>query len=132
MADKLHFNLVSPEKQLMSADVEQVDVPGSEGVFGVLPNHAPFMSTLAPGVVRVRDGGKETRVFVRGGFADVTPEGLTVLAEEAIMVAELDRAEIDRRIKECEEDLADADTTLETRTRAEAELHQLKELMAAL
>lgn len=132
MADKLQFNLVSPERQLMSEQVDQVDVPGAEGLFGVLPNHAPFMSTLAPGVVRVQNGGAETRIFVRGGFADVTPDGLTVLAEDAIMVAELDREEIARRIKNCEEDLTDDDTFPATRQRAEAELAQLKELQSAL
>jgi len=132
MADRLHFTLVSPEREVMSQDVDQVDVPGSNGVFGVLPRHAPFMSTLLPGVVKVRDGSTETRVFVRGGFADVTPAGLTVLAEEAFMVAELDPKDIARRIKECEEDLADTDTLPETRERAEAELRGLKELQSAL
>ena len=132
MAEKLNFNLVSPEREIMSADVDQVDVPGAEGVFGVLPRHAPFMSTLLPGVVRVRDGATETRVFVRGGFADVTPAGLTVLAEEAFMVADLDAQDIARRIRHCEEDLADTDTLPETRARAEAELRSLKELQAAL
>ncbi len=132
MADKLHFNLVSPERQIMSEDVDQVDVPGAEGVFGVLPNHAPFMSTLSPGVVKVRNGGEETRVFVRGGFADVTPAGLTVLAEEAIPVADLNRDEILKRIKDCEEDLSDDDTTETTRQNAQIELAHLKELEAAL
>ncbi|MEO0399242.1 MAG: F0F1 ATP synthase subunit epsilon [Pseudomonadota bacterium] len=132
MADKLHFNLVSPEKQLMSEDVDQVDVPGGEGVFGVLPNHAPFMSTMAPGVVRVRNGSEETRIFVRGGFADVTPAGLTVLAEEAIAVADLKADDIAQRIKDAEEDLSDDDTTPETRQRAQVELQHLKELQAAL
>ena len=132
MADKLHFNLVSPEKQLMSADVDQVDVPGAEGVFGVLANHSPFMSTLAPGVVKIRNGSEETRIFVRGGFADVTPAGLTILAEEAIKVADLDAQEIARRIKNAEEDLGDADTTETTRQHAQTELAHLKELQSAL
>lgn len=130
--DKLRFNLVSPEREIMSADVDQVDVPGTEGMFGVLPNHAPFMSALAPGVVRVRNGAVETRIFVRGGFADITPAGLTVLAEEAINVAELDAAAIARRIKDAEEDLLDADAHPETRRHAEESLRQLKELQAAL
>lgn len=132
MAAKLHFNLVSPERQLMSADVDQVDVPGAEGIFGVLPNHAPFMSTLSPGVVKVKDAGAETRIFVRGGFAEVTPAGLTILAEEAIPVKELDGEAIARRIKDAEEDLADADTTPQTRIHAQRELAELKELQAAL
>lgn len=132
MADKLHFNLVSPERQLASEDVDQVDVPGSEGIFGVLANHAPVMTNLAPGVVRIKNGGSEARIFVRGGFAEVTPAGLTILAEEAIPVKDLDAAEIARRIRHCEQDLADADTTQATRERAEAELVQLKDLQAAL
>lgn len=132
MPEKFRFNLVSPEKELMSADVEQVDVPGSEGWFGMLANHAPAMTTLAPGALRIRNGSEETRIFVRGGFAEITPEGLTVLAEEAIPVAELDAAAIAQRIRNCEEDLADADTTTETRRMAERELQQLKEIEAAL
>lgn len=132
MADKLHFNLVSPERQLMSEDVDQVDVPGSEGIFGVLPNHAPVMATLSPGVVKVRNGADETRIFVRGGFAEVTPAGLTILAEEAIPVKELDHAAIAQRIKDAEEDLRDNDTSTETRIHAERELRELKELQSAL
>jgi F-type H+-transporting ATPase subunit epsilon len=132
MADKLHFNLVSPERQLMSGDVDQVDVPGSEGQFGVLPNHAPLMTALAPGVVRVRNGAEENRIFVRGGFAEVTPAGLTILAEEAVPVKELDAAQLQQRIKDAEQDLIDNDTTPETRRHAEAELQQLKEMLAAL
>lgn len=132
MADKLQFNLVSPERQLASEAVDQVDVPGSEGMFGVLPNHAPVMATLQPGVVRVMNGGAETRIFVRGGFAEVTPAGLTILAEEAIPVKELDAAAIAQRIKNAEQNLTDQDTLPETRRQSEAELSQLKELLAAL
>ena len=84
MADKLHFNLVSPERELMSAEVDQVDIPGTEGWIGVLPNHSPLMTALAPGMVRIRTGSDEQRIFVRGGFAEISPAGLTVLAEEAM------------------------------------------------
>ena len=86
MAEKLHFSLVSPERELFSGDVDQVDAPGSEGAFGVLAGHAPFMTTLKEGRVHVHiDGGE--RVFdVHGGFADVTPGGLTILAESAVEV----------------------------------------------
>ncbi len=132
MADKLHFNLVSPEKELISEDVDMVEAPGLEGIFGVLPNHAPFMSVLAPGVVKVRSGGDERRIFVRGGFAEVTPVGLTILAEEAIPVAELSREMIAQRIKDAEEDLADADSTQETREAAETTLVRMKEFQAAV
>ena len=83
MSEKLHFSLVSPERELYSGEVDQVDAPGSEGDFGVLVGHAPFMTTLKEGRVHVHDGGV-MRVFeVRGGFADVTPAGLTILAERA-------------------------------------------------
>jgi F-type H+-transporting ATPase subunit epsilon len=84
MADKLHFSLVSPERELFSGLVDQVDAPGSEGDFGVLAGHAPFMTTLKEGVVRVHNDGAITSYDVRGGFADVTPDGLTVLAEHAV------------------------------------------------
>jgi F-type H+-transporting ATPase subunit epsilon len=87
MAAKLHFALVSPERELFSGDVDQVDAPGTEGDFGVLAGHAPFMTTLKEGQIKVYDGGA-VRIFdVRGGFADVTPEGLTVLAEHAVEAA---------------------------------------------
>ena len=84
MADKLHFSLVSPERELFSGLVDQVDAPGSEGDFGVLAGHAPFMTTLKEGSVRVHNDGRITTYEVRGGFADVTPDGLTVLAEHAV------------------------------------------------
>jgi F-type H+-transporting ATPase subunit epsilon len=83
MAEKLHFSLVSPERELFSGLVDQVDAPGSEGDFGVLANHAPFMTALKEGQVRVHQDGQITVYDVRGGFADVTPEGLTILAEHA-------------------------------------------------
>ena len=83
MAEKLHFSLVSPERELFSGAVDQVDAPGSEGDFGVLAGHAPFMTTLKEGRVKAYDGD-DVRVYeVRGGFADVTAEGLTILAEHA-------------------------------------------------
>jgi F-type H+-transporting ATPase subunit epsilon len=87
LAEKLHFSLVSPQRELFSGAVDQVDAPGSEGDFGVLAGHAPFMTTLKPGRVHVHDGDRELVYEVKGGFADVTPAGLTILAEEAIEVA---------------------------------------------
>lgn len=131
MADKLHFNLVSPEKELMSADVDQVDIPGTEGWIGVLPNHAPLMTALAPGMARIRNGGEETRIFLRGGFAEVSPAGLTVLAEEATPADELDPARVAQQVKDAEEDLADADTD-EKKLAAQQTLDRLRELQAAL
>jgi len=84
MADKLHFSLVSPERELFSGLVDQVDAPGSEGDFGVLAGHAPFMTALKEGPVRVHTDGKVVTFDVRGGFADVTPDGFTILAEHAV------------------------------------------------
>ena len=83
MAGKLHFSLVSPERELFSGAVDQVDAPGSEGDFGVLAGHAPFMTTLKEGRVKAYDEGDVKVYEVRGGFADVTAEGLTILAENA-------------------------------------------------
>ena len=83
MAEKLHFSLVSPERELFSGAVDQVDAPGSEGDFGVLAAHAPFMTALREGPVRVHNNGVVTVYDVRGGFADVTSDGLTILAEHA-------------------------------------------------
>jgi F-type H+-transporting ATPase subunit epsilon len=84
MAGKLHFSLVSPERELYSGAVDQVDAPGTEGDFGVLVGHAPFMTALKPGRVKVYDGGKTIAFDIEGGFADVTPEGFTLLAEHAV------------------------------------------------
>ncbi len=87
MAEKLHFSLVSPERELFSGDVDQVDAPGSEGDFGVLAGHAPFMTTLKEGRVHVHVDGGMLAYDIHGGFADVTPQGLTILAEKADEVA---------------------------------------------
>ena len=84
MAGKLHFSLVSPERELFSGEVDQVDAQGVEGGFGVLAGHAPFMTALNPGPVTVFNNGQVTVFEVEGGFADVTPEGLTILAEHAV------------------------------------------------
>ena len=85
MAEKLHFSLVSPERELFSGAVDQVDAPGSEGDFGVLAGHAPFMTALKAGPLVVHHNGAKTVYEVEGGFADVTPAGLTVLAEKAAL-----------------------------------------------
>jgi F-type H+-transporting ATPase subunit epsilon len=84
MADKLHFALVSPEKEVFSGEVDMVTAPGVEGDFGVLAHHAPFMTLLRIGDVVVQDGGSQRVFEIQGGFADVTPSGLTILAEQAI------------------------------------------------
>ena len=84
---KLHFSLVAPERELFSGDVDQVNAPGSEGEFGVLAGHAPFMTALKEGDVTVIDGGARRVFTIQGGFADVTPQGLTILAEHATEAA---------------------------------------------
>ena len=89
MADKLHFSLVSPEAELFSGEVDQVDIPGSEGDLGVLPNHSPLMAAIRTGAITVYVDGAETQYFVQGGFADVTPAGLTVLAEKAALLSDV-------------------------------------------
>lgn len=81
---KLHFSLVAPERQLFSGEVDQVDAPGAEGDFGVLAGHAPFMTTLREGSVTITDGTTTRAFTIQGGFADVTGEGLTILAEHAV------------------------------------------------
>lgn len=133
MADKLHFALVSPERELFNGEVDHVVVPGSEGEFGVMPNHAPVMSVIKPGALRVIDGGVERRIFVNGGFADVTPDGLTVLAEEAIDVADIDSAALEQQLKDAQEDLRDAnsDDKREVAQRALARLDAMKAALAA-
>lgn len=104
MTDKLHFSLVSPAREVFSGEVDHVIAPGTEGEFGVLPMHAPFMSTLKNGVVRVLTGDTVTmRVFVRGGFADVTPDGLTILAEEALDLSEVNSAEVAEQVQAAKE-----------------------------
>jgi F-type H+-transporting ATPase subunit epsilon len=123
------FELVSPERLLMSEDVEHVVVPGMDGDFGVLPGHAPFVSTLRPGIIRVLRGGgaKESRIFVYSGFAEVDPTSLTILAQRAVDVDSVNPAEIAQQIKDAEEDLADAQDDAH-RFRAQETLSRLREL----
>lgn len=98
-----HFELVSPEKLLFSGEVEQVDVPGAEGDFGVLAGHAPMVTTLRPGILTVHGADGEQKIVVLGGFAEVSAEGLTVLADVAESVKDIDRAMITTRIGELEQ-----------------------------
>ena len=107
MAAKVKFELVSPERLLLSEDVEMVVVPGGEGNFGVLPGHALFISTVRPGVIDVYEGGQVSeRIFVSGGFAEVTPERCTVLADEAVPISSLDRNQIETGLKSAEAERA--------------------------
>lgn len=130
MADKLHFDLVSPEKRLFEGDVDMVVVPGEEGDFGVLPGHAPLMSAIRMGAISVHDEGKITRTFIRGGFAEVTPEGLSVLAEEAIDLGTFDASTLDQEIADAREDVSAAKSDAE-REQAEAALARLEALRDA-
>ncbi|MCW5774671.1 MAG: F0F1 ATP synthase subunit epsilon [Rhodospirillaceae bacterium] len=110
-ADKVEFELVSPERLLVSEQVDMVVVPGAEGDFGVLPRHAPLISSLRAGVIRVFEGRDvKQRIFVAGGFAEVTGERCTVLAEEALPVGDIDTGKIEQELKTLEEDLGDAKT----------------------
>ena len=129
MAEPLKFDLVSPERLLVSEEVESVVVPGAEGYFTVLARHAPFMSTLKPGQIEVKDlSGAIEKYYVRGGFADVTPSGLTILADQAIPLADLDAAALAQEVKNAEEDLADAGNDPVRRRLAEGKLNELKDV----
>ncbi len=132
MAEKLNFDLVSPERLLFSGQVDMVVIPGSEGEMGIMAGHAPVMSTLRPGIINVDNAGQpQQRIFVRGGFAEVTPAGLTVLAEFTVPLAELDAAALDREIAHASEDVADAKTDAK-RQAAQEKLDHLKQLRQAL
>jgi F-type H+-transporting ATPase subunit epsilon len=109
MAEKVQFELVSPERLLVSQAVDMVVVPGSEGDFGVLPGHAPLISTVRPGVIEVHEGSAVTdRIFVAGGFAEVTPERCTVLAEQADRLKDLDRGQVEAELRGLRDELAAA------------------------
>jgi len=133
MPDAFKFELVSPERLLVSAEVEQVVVPGSEGEMTVLAHHAPVLTTLRPGLLDIGfpGGGEHQRYFVRGGFAEISPAGLTVLAETAINLLELDAAQLAQAVKDAEEDVADAADDA-VRDRAQTKLDHLRQIQAAL
>ncbi|MEP4107116.1 MAG: F0F1 ATP synthase subunit epsilon [Nitratireductor sp.] len=132
MAESFKFELVSPERLLVSEDVESVVVPGAEGEMTVMAKHAPVMTTVQPGIVTVKSAaGKADRYVVFGGFADILPEGCTLLAESATHVDDIDREGLARRIQDAREDVSDAKDE-EARTRAEAYLAQLTTLERAI
>lgn len=130
MADKLHFELVSPERLLNSADVEMVVVPGDGGDFGVLAGHAPLMSTIRPGVIEIHAGAGAApeRVFIDGGFAEVNEKGLTILAQQAIPVAELNPEALAQQLAVAREEV----TLAKTDTERAAALRQVAVLEAKL
>jgi F-type H+-transporting ATPase subunit epsilon len=101
-----HFDLVSPEKLMFSGQVDQVDIPGSEGDFGVLAGHAPVVATIRPGIMTVFSGGKQEKIVVLGGLAEVSAKGLTVLADVATSIEDLDKQSLARHIAEMEAAIA--------------------------
>ena len=132
MAEAFKFELVSPERLLVSEQVESVVIPGAEGEMTVMALHAPVMTTIKPGVVTVKTAaGQEERYVVFGGFADILPSGCTLLAESATHVNDIDRADLARRIQEAKEDAADAKDD-QTRSKAEQFLSQLTTLEGAI
>ena len=132
MADPFQFDLVAPTRLMMSESVQQVVVPGADGYFTVLKGHAPLMSSLKPGIIDVtRAGGEVLRIFVRSGFADVSTNGLTILAEDAVALAEVDKAKLAQDVTDAEEDVADSKDPA-TKAAAETRLQQLKEIQGVL
>lgn len=132
MAEAFKFELVSPERLLVSEEVESVIIPGADGEMTVMARHAPVMSTIKPGVVTVKPvSGAEQRFVVFGGFADILPEGCTLLAESAVAVKDIDRNDLARRIGEAKEDVADARDEA-ARAKAEQYLAHLTTLESAL
>lgn len=132
MADNLHFELVSPERLLRSGDVHMVVVPGAEGDFGVLAGHAPFMSTIRPGAIEVYETASSpaTRIFIDGGFAEVNDSGLTILAENAVPVAEIKADEVSKRLSDAREDVRLAKSDVE-RAVAEKQVARYEAMQAA-
>lgn len=130
MADKITFDLVSPERLLLSQQADMVTIPGSEGYMGVIAGHAPVVSTLRPGMIDVLVDGKDTRFFIAGGFAEISATKITVLAEEALPMSEMDLAVIDQRIKDMEEDLIAAKNDADKHKVGES-LDQLRLVRAA-
>ncbi len=132
MAEKLKFELISPEKVVMSEQVDMVSVPGTEGEFGVFAGHAPVMTGIRPGMVDVIvDDKTNRRIFVRGGFAEITAQGLTILSEEAIPIEELNRDVMGQQIKNAEEDLTDAKDDA-AKQKAQETLDHLREIERAI
>ena len=130
MAGKIIFDLVSPERLLLSKPVDMVTVPGSEGYMGVMAGHASLVSTLRAGMIDMKDEGQDTRFFIRGGFAEINAEKVTVLAEEALPFSELDIAVLDQRIADAQADEIAAKTDAE-RAHAAQLVDDLKLVKAA-
>jgi F-type H+-transporting ATPase subunit epsilon len=125
MAGKITFDLVSPERLLLSQAVDMVTIPGSEGYMGVMAGHMPLVSTLRAGMINMLNDGAETRFFIMGGFAEINEGKVIVLAEDALPMSELDLAVLDQRIKDAQEDEIAAQTDSE-RLKAAQRVDDLK------
>ena len=134
VSNTVEVELVSPQRLLMSEPVEMVVVPGAEGDFGVLPGHSLLIATVRPGVIDIHEGGQvKESIFVAGGFAEVSPERCTVLAEEAVPVADIDRGEAEQRLEDAKTALAKAEEDPENDTAAaEKELKTAEAMVAAI
>ena len=130
MANKITFDLVSPERLLLSKDVDMVTVPGTEGYMGVMAGHASLVSTLRAGMIDMLDGGVDTRFFILGGFAEIYATKITVLADKAMPMSELDLAVLDQMISDAQEDEIAAKTDTD-RQKAAQEVDDLKLVRAA-
>jgi F-type H+-transporting ATPase subunit epsilon len=131
MPDPFKFELVSPEKLLFSGNVEQVLVPGAEGDMTIMAKHSPLITTLRPGLLEIDfPDGRRQRFFARGGFAEVIPAGLTVLAERAIDLDDLDPTQLAQDISDAEEDVADL--TGEAKDKAQMTLEHLRQVQSVL
>ena len=131
MSAPFHFELVAPESLIFSGDVTEVIVPGAEGQFTVLAGHAPLIATLRPGILHIHSAGKHQEYFLQGGFAEVTPAGLAVLAEHAQPVEEIDLAAFDSLINDLHDDISDAKTDA-ARIKAEEKLVHLLDMKQVL
>jgi F-type H+-transporting ATPase subunit epsilon len=132
MAETIVFELVTPEKLVLSVEAEMVVAPGAEGDFAVLKGHAPFVSSLRPGAIEIFEGERiAERIFVAGGVAEVANDRFTILAEQAIPVAELDRAALEAAIGDAREDWQDAKTEAE-RARVQENIDQLQTMLDTL
>ena len=137
VSNTVEFELVSPERLLKSEPVEMVVVPGAEGDFGVLPGHSLLIATVRPGVIDIHEGGQvRESIFVAGGFAEVSPERCTVLAEEAVPVADIDKAAAEKRLEDAKAELSEALATEDGPTAAKAgaekELKTAEAMVAAV
>lgn len=129
-SNKLHFSLVSPERELFSGAVDQVVVPGESGEFGALALHAATMGVVKTGIIKIISGSKETKMYIGGGIADVTPVGVTILAEDAVNLSEVTKSTLEKDLKDAQEDLRDAKTEAE-KEKASKSIARLEVMLAA-